>query len=216
MVKPVLAKRVFWIMAICAVECIYFPINSRMTGGVVPRTELDVFPIIPIWVLPYLLCFPLWLFSLIWIILKIDDRHFKAIITAGLLSFSIGVSTFILYPTYVVSPQLVSTGIFTDLLRFVYLHAGGYNAFPSGHVYITTLIALFFSRCYPRQKWMWMAIAVIVSLSTLFIGQHYLVDVFGGLLVALAGYHFGLWWAGLLPASKRVKPPRSSLLRSQR
>lgn len=215
MTKFILLKRLFWILVVCAVEGLYFPTNSGMAGGIAPKTQLDVFPIIPIWVVPYLLCYPFWMFSLIWIVLKMDEKTFKAIIAACLLSFSMGVSTFILFPTYVVPPHLVSKGVFVDLLRFVYVFAGGYNALPSGHVYITTLIALFFGRCYPRQKWIWAAVVVIVSLSTLFTGQHYLVDVFGGLLVAFLGYQFGLWWAGLLPASKRVKPPRSPLLRSQ-
>lgn len=216
MVKLILAKRVFWILVISAVECLYFPINSGVKGGIAPRTQLDVFPIIPIWVVPYLLCYPFWIFSLIWVVLKMDEKNFKAIIAACLLSFSMGVATFILFPTYVIPPQLESKGVFVDLLRSVYVFAGGYNAFPSGHVYITTLMALFFSRCYPRQRWMWAAIVAIVSLSTLFTGQHYLVDVFGGLFVALVGYHFGLWWAGLLPASKRLKPPHSSPLRTHR
>jgi membrane-associated phospholipid phosphatase len=58
---------------------------------------------------------------------------------------------------------------------------------------------------------------VIVSLSTLFTGQHYILDVLGGYLVALAGYRFGLWWAGFYYARKqsskraRKRIPSSSL-----
>jgi membrane-associated phospholipid phosphatase len=216
MSKTVLLKRFFWILGICAIQSLYFPINLRMTGGIVPKTSFDIFPVIPIWVLPYLVCFPLWLFCLAWIILKMDNRTFKAVVAAFLLSLLMAVSTFVLFPTYVIPPKVISTGVFADLLRFVNLYAGGYNAFPSGHVYITTLIALFFGHCYPRQKWIWMAVVIIVSLSTLFTGQHYLVDVLGGLLVALMGFHFGLWWAGLLPATKGFRGPGLSILRHPR
>jgi membrane-associated phospholipid phosphatase len=80
---------------------------------------------------------------------------------------------------------------------------GRYDAFPSGHIYITTLLALFFSRWYPRQKLLWFLILVIVSFSTLFTGQHYILDVIGGYAVAFSGYHFGLWWTGFLPSQKR-------------
>jgi membrane-associated phospholipid phosphatase len=45
----------------------------------------------------------------------------------------------------------------------------------------------------------WILILVIVSFSTLFTGQHYILDVLGGYAVAFSGYQFGLWWTGFLP-----------------
>jgi membrane-associated phospholipid phosphatase len=45
---------------------------------------------------------------------------------------------------------------------------------------------------------------IVISLSTLFTGQHYILDVLGGYVLALAGYCFGLWWAGLLPTKNRA------------
>jgi membrane-associated phospholipid phosphatase len=100
-------------------------------------------------------------------------------------------------------------------LRIMHEHWGRYDAFPSGHVYITTLLALFFSRWYPRYKLLWSVILGVVSLSTLFTGQHYILDVLGGYLAALAGYHFGLWWVGLYPAQKRTnKRPRKRIASS--
>jgi len=74
---------------------------------------------------------------------------------------------------------------------------------PSGHVYITTLLALSFSRWHPRYKILWAVVVVIVSLSTLFTAQHYILDVVGGYIVALAGYHFGLWWTGVYQPQER-------------
>ena len=81
-------------------------------------------------------------------------------------------------------------------MRGIHESWGRYSALPSGHVYITTLLALLFTRWYPRLRTPWTLIVVTVSLSTLFTAQHYLLDVLGGYLVALAGYSFGLWWAG--------------------
>lgn len=77
----------------------------------------------------------------------------------------------------------------------------------------TTLLALFFCRWYPRQTLLWILILVIVSLSTLFTGQHYILDVLGGYAVAYNGYHFGLWWAGFVSTRNRPdkRIPSSSL-----
>jgi membrane-associated phospholipid phosphatase len=67
-----------------------------------------------------------------------------------------------------------------------------YNAFPSGHVYITTLIALFWSRWFPQWRWFWGATVIVICLATLFTGQHYLPDPIGGLILAWVGYQIGL------------------------
>jgi membrane-associated phospholipid phosphatase len=50
-----------------------------------------------------------------------------------------------------------------------------------------------------------MMILVIISLSTLFTGQHYILDVIGGYVVAWVGFHFGLWWAGFYAPQKRPR-----------
>jgi membrane-associated phospholipid phosphatase len=149
----------------------------------------------------------MWFIAITWIILKMEDRLFRATVAACFLTFAIGTLTFIFFPTYVKATALEGNGIFISLLRTVYENWGRYDAFPSGHVYITTLLVLFYGRWYPRRKFLWISILGVVSLSTLFTGQHYVVDVLGGYLVAFAGYHFGLWWVGLLPAPNRLKQP---------
>jgi membrane-associated phospholipid phosphatase len=58
---------------------------------------------------------------------------------------------------------------------------------------MTTLLALFYSLWYPRQKWIWMSILAIVCLSTLFTGQHYILDVVTGLALGIAGFYAGFW-----------------------
>jgi membrane-associated phospholipid phosphatase len=198
-----LNKRIFFIFLACCIQTIYIPTSGRVTGGIEPKLPIDIFPIWPIWVLPYVLCYILWFSSMAWVILKIEDRLFRSFVAACMLTFAIGTTTFTFFPTYVKAVTLEGNDIFTILLRIIHENWGRYSAFPSGHVYITTLLVLFFSRWYPRSKFLWILILLIVSLSTLFTGQHYILDVLGGYLVALAGYHFGLWWAGFYSAQKR-------------
>lgn len=205
-------KRILlFILAYC-IQLIYVPTSNRVSGGVEPKLSIDIFPIWAIWVLPYVLCYVLWLSSVIWIILKTEDRMFRSFIAACIFTFTFGVIIFIFVPTYVKPASLTGNDVFTMLLRIIHEHWGRYDAFPSGHVYITTLLALFISRWYPRQKWLWNLILVIVSFSTLFTGQHYILDVLGGYAVAFSGYHFGLWWTGFLPAQKRPRKRISSSL----
>ncbi len=200
----IFGKRLLLILLVWGIEMMYAPTSNQIAGGIEPKLSIDIFPIWPIWVLPYVLCYALWLFSCVWIILKMEDRLFQAFVVACALTFSIGIATYIFFPTYVKAAPLPGNDIFTSLLRFIHQDFGRYDALPSGHIYITTLLALFFSRWYPRQKFMWLLILVIVSLSTLFTGQHYLLDLIAGYIVAAAGYFFGLWWAGLVPVQKRL------------
>jgi membrane-associated phospholipid phosphatase len=181
---------------------IYIPTSNRISGGIEPKLSIDIFPIWPIWVLPYVLCYVLWFSSMAWIILRTEDRQFHSFVAACMVTFAIGAVTFIFFPTYVQAAALEGNDVFTLLLRMIHETWGRYAAFPSGHVYITGLLTLFFSRWYPRWKFFWIGVLVMVSLSTLFTGQHYILDVVGGYLAALAGYYFGLWWAGFYGIQK--------------
>ena len=181
-----LNKRILFVILVCCIQMIYVPTSNRVTGGIEPKLSIDVFPVWTIWVLPYVSCYFFWLSSMVWVILKAEDRLFRALLAACILTFTIGTSTFIFFPTYIKATPLTGNDIFTFLLRIIHENWGRYDAFPSGHVYITTLLTLFFSRWYPRRKYLWILILVVVSFSTLFTGQHYILDVLGGYVVALA------------------------------
>lgn len=205
-----LNKRILFLVLVCGIQMIYVPTSFRTTGGIEPKLSIDIFPVWPIWIVPYMLCYPLWLFSSLWAMLKMEDRLFRALVIACLLMFAVANATFIFFPTYVRQMTFQGNDIFTLLLRMVHENWGRYSAFPSGHVYITTLLVLFFSRWYPRQRFLWILILIVISFSTLFTGQHYILDVLGGYGIAFAGYHFGLWWVGLLPTQNR--PAKRQLL----
>jgi membrane-associated phospholipid phosphatase len=186
---------------------VYIPTSNRIEGGIEPKLPIDVFPVSAIWVLPYIFCYVLWITSLVWILYTVDDRAFRSFIAACMLTFSLGVTTFVFFPTYVPAAVLEGKDIFTNILRMIHESWGRYAALPSGHVYITALLALFFSRWYPYSRPLWMVILIVVSLSTLFTAQHYILDVIAGYLVALAGYYFGLWWIGVYSRQKQIRKP---------
>lgn len=191
-----LTRRLLLVFVACCIQSIYIPTSNRLVGGVEPKLPIDIFPVSAIWVLPYVACYVLWLGSFLWILFKVEDRPFRAFLAACMLTFGLAALTFMFFPTYVPAARLEGNDVFTNILRTIHESWGRYAALPSGHVYITTLLALFFSRWYPRHKPLWMVILAVVSLSTLFTAQHYILDVLGGYLVALGGYYFGLWWAG--------------------
>lgn len=189
-------KRLLWIAIIWAIQLIYLPTSGWLTGGIEPKLPIDIFPLWPVWVVPYVLCYPLWFAGFAWAAFKTSDRMFRAFAVAFLVTCSVSIAIFFIFPTYVPPAELHGDGILIALLRFLHEGAGRYNALPSGHIYITALLAFFYTLWYPRNKPLWMAILVIVSFSTLFTAQHYILDIVGGLLVAALGYTVGMKLSG--------------------
>jgi membrane-associated phospholipid phosphatase len=191
-----IGKRLLWIALIWAIQLIYLPTSELLSGGIEPKLPIDIFPIWPVWVVPYVLCYPLWFAGFAWAALRMSDRMFRAFAVAFLVTCSVSIAIFFIFPTYVPPAAVNGSDIFASLLRFFHEGTGRYNALPSGHIYITALLAFFYSLWYRRYSSLWWFILVIVSLSTLFTAQHYILDIVGGLIVAALGYHVGLKWTG--------------------
>ena len=210
-----LGKRILWIALIWAIQLLYLPTSEMLTGGIEPKLPVDVFPIWPIWVVPYVLCYPLWTAGFAWAAFKMNDRMFRSFTIAFLVTCSVSIAIFVIFPTYVPPSVLYGNDIYTRLLRFFHEGTGRYDALPSGHIYVTALLVFFYSLWYPRHKPVWISILVIVSFSTLFTAQHYILDILAGLLVAGMGYYAGLKWTGFprlqtQPAKEKITFPPGS------
>ena len=188
------AKRLVWCALLFGIQGLYFPLNRFLKGGMELKTTLDDYvPLWSIWVLPYGLVCVWWIAAYLWAAWRMEEDLYEAFFIASAFVSVAALTIFTVFPTYVIRPVLSGTDWPSQLLNWVYTNDYMYNAFPSGHVYITTLIALFWSRCFPRWRLALAATVVIVILATLFTHQHYLPDPIGGLALAWFGYRIGLW-----------------------
>lgn len=98
--------------------------------------------------------------------------------------------TFLLYQTEVPRPEIFGDDMFSQLLRLTYQMDKPYNGFPSQHVLTTTiiLIAILKSKSTKGYKIFSAILCTLILLSTLFIKQHMLLDVFGGVVYGSASY----------------------------
>ncbi len=181
------------VLVVCAAS-LYFPLNRKLTGGFNLSIWLDDWvPLWSVWVVPYLLCLPVWVGGLVWAAWKMDEQLFRSFVYACLFVLLSAALIYYFLPTYVKRPTLTKGNWSMRILQLVYQHDGDYNAFPSGHVSQTSLICLFYGHLYPNLAWLWVSMVIVVILSTLFTRQHYLADPFGGLMIAWVGYRFGLY-----------------------
>lgn len=201
--EPPLGKRLLLILGAVLIQSIYTPTSLFMTGGIEPKLPIDVVPLWVVWVIPYTLCYPLWIFGTLWLTLRSDARLFRTAVAGLFFTFSVSMLIFLLFPTYVVHPDITGDDMLSKLLLSLMIAGGDYDACPSGHMYITTLLACFYSEWYPNYKWLWVSIVVIVIFATLFTKQHYILDVVGGLAIGWLGYRFGHWWDTMAGNFKR-------------
>lgn len=186
-------KRLIWCALLFGIQGLYFPLNRFLKGGVEFKTILDdSVPLWPVWVIPYMLVCGWWIVAYIWAAWSMEERLYEAFFIASAFVCVSALTVFAVFPTYVVRPLIDGDGWTTQILNWIYTNDHMYNAFPSGHVYITTVIALFWSRWFPRWKWLWALTVLVIALATLFTHQHYLPDPIGGLLLAWIGYHIGV------------------------
>ncbi|MBN1135163.1 MAG: phosphatase PAP2 family protein [Anaerolineae bacterium] len=196
--------RLAWLCVLAAVALLYLPINRIVKGGVILSLPWDALvPFWPIWAVPYLLCIPWWVASFIWAARRMDDARYRAFVVAALAAMLTAYTVFVLYPTYVERPVPVGHSWPVELVRSIYNNDRLNNAFPSAHTYTTVLIALFWWDWRPKLRWLWATMAIVVVLSTLFTGQHNLLDPVGGIIWAYAGYRFGWWWVRRPQARRR-------------
>ena len=120
-----------------------------------------------------------------------DYTTVRRLVRAFGLTLLIAYTTYLLFPVYFERPHLEVSSFHTWLLSLEYLDKP-YNHFPSLHVALSWL-AVHASQVSGRSRLGLGVVAVGITVSTVFVKQHYIVDVLYGCALAwvawrLAGY----------------------------
>ena len=187
-------KRLSLLTLLLLISMLYFPLNRLLTDGYNLKIALDEFvPIVPEFIIPYMLFLPFWVIAFLLAAWKMDDRLFRAFMLGSIAATTVATAIYFAFPTYTERPLIEVSGWASGLLQTLYSNDGLFNAFPSGHVLFTTLIAFFGAAWQPRWSLWLHGSVVLVILSTLLTGQHHLLDPIGGMALGWGGYRFGLW-----------------------
>ena len=153
-------------------------------------TELDtMIPFIPEMVWVYVSYIPLLLYGL----LKAEEKPlFYGITSAMVVSVVIASGMFLAFPAIYPRPDILfQTDNITMLAMWlVYYFDNPINCFPSLHVALSWVIALFYKRHKKPTRFVLMFWALAISVSVLFVKQHFLLDVGFGYVVASFSYWF--------------------------
>jgi membrane-associated phospholipid phosphatase len=154
------------------------------------KIELDqAIPLILPFVLAYLLYFP-FVYGGWGVIFFLSPRMFRryafAMMTIGLITGIVDIT----YNTYAARAFVVPTDFLSRTLIWLYSLNQPTTALPSLHVSHSLCTGFFLSKIYPKLTGIWVTSVILITLSTLFVKTHYLIDVvisvFLGIAVSLA------------------------------
>jgi len=152
----------------------------------------------------YFLHFPLPLAAAFFLWVKNKQQYYRFVVALIILSFA-GFITFLLFPAappwYAANEGLISITKITHLtvdrlgwtwnLSYYYAHLNPnpVAAIPSLHAAYPTLVLLALRRYNKRFFWFFLPYPPLVWLSTIYLGEHYAIDVIAGVAYAAAAYY---------------------------
>jgi membrane-associated phospholipid phosphatase len=177
----------------------YLPINLFSVGREARTLFLpgeERVPFLPIWEYFYVLSY--FVGALLYVTVR-DWTTLARLLRATGAALFVAYTTYLVFPVYFDRPHLEADSLHSWLLSIEYLDKP-YNNFPSLHVTLSWL-AVFASQVSRSTRIALVLIAVAISVSTVFVKQHYIVDVVYGFALASL-----TWWL----AASRVKATASA------
>ncbi len=172
----------------------------------------DLIPFCEIFVIPYVLWYFLIVGSLLYFALY-NTESFRNLMKFIIITQVVAMAVYIIFPNRQdLRPEVFERdNIFTDIVSLLYFFDTDTNVCPSLHVAYSVGIASVWLKEKSASKWMkFFAVvaAILISLSTVFIKQHSIVDAFAALLVCIFAelMVFGRYWS--LKKKKKLSTDR--------
>jgi len=176
-----------YLLIIPMLSLIYTWLNKSPVEVNMLYTDLDHdIPFIKAYVIPYMMWMPFLYFTLVYFYFKDRKLYFTALI-AYTVSVLICYGIYIVFQTTVPRPVIADTDVLSMLVLFIYQNDAPFNCFPSIHCLSSYLLYTAARKSKAIGQWETAsigAIALIIIISTLFVKQHVVLDVFAGIILA--------------------------------
>lgn len=167
----------------------YFPMHCALD---------DWIPFCELFVIPYLLWFVA-LFAIHAYTLFYDVETFKKLMKFIIITYSISTVIYFIFPNCqnLRPEEFARDNIFTRFMAMFYQFDTNTNVFPSLHVVGSVAVAL--GTWYAKglqKRWIKVSVvilAVLISISTVFLKQHSALDILGAIIVCLVAYPFSFY-----------------------
>lgn len=203
-------ERALLICLVVASYGLYLPVGawSARLAAAAPTTMLDrATPFVPELVFVYGLLYPL---AALPLVVPIERLLFRRVAMAYLIILVASFVIFVAWPVHMTQrPTPVEDGSFAAwTIELVYWVDRSSNCFPSLHVSTALLAALCALKVDRAVGVGAVVLSVVISASTMFVKQHWFVDLAGGAVLA-----FVVWWFLVRPFPAGPAPPDRRQLR---
>jgi membrane-associated phospholipid phosphatase len=175
----------FSLLVLPVFESVYFLLNHTSGRVYNLATVFDqMIPFIKYFALPYVVWYPFVMITLLGL-MKRQPRLYVTTLISCLMGLALSYTFFILAQTTTPRPPIDGHDLFTRVVLYIYHADKPYNSFPSIHVLISFVLFRACARLNIRAPIFTASVrgfAVMIILSTLFIKQHTLLDVAGGIV----------------------------------
>ncbi|KKQ24671.1 MAG: Ser/Thr and Tyr protein phosphatase (Dual specificity) [Candidatus Roizmanbacteria bacterium GW2011_GWC2_37_13] len=163
-----------------AVKSLYIPLNKRKSKYYWRLKIDDRIPFLPIFIIPYLGYF-------VWILVAIiylwKTQYINKFFVLYIISYILAGLFWYFFPNGVRRPIIKSKNIFSKITSFIYSIDDDTNGFPSAHIFGTLICSYFLILAFSAYSLQIFTVGFVISISTLFTKQHYLIDILGGILI---------------------------------
>lgn len=159
----------------------------------------DIMPFTPFFIIFYILAFAQWFF-----VYLATAKHSRSlcyeIFSSEITAKIIGAIFFLVLPTTIARPEITGNDVFSQLTSFIYSADTPDNLFPSFHCLDSWIC---FRAWLKMKKFqdkpavartvnvLHLLFTLAVFVSTVFVKQHFFIDIIGGVAVAEIGLLFG-------------------------
>lgn len=188
-------KHAFWLLYVPVYLTVFSLVEKYVTTGYwVSYTPLDdKIPFVEQFVIAYIIWFPAIWGTGLYLLIR-DPYPFRRYVWSLIIGYSFSLAVYFIFPNgQDLRPAAFEhTNIFTDAVQSFYSSDTNTNVLPSMHVIGTSAVVFaVFDSSRLRKPWLCVMVVIIgimIDLSTVFIKQHSILDVWAGLAVSAAIY----------------------------
>lgn len=171
---------------------------SHLESSVVPKYVMharldDHIPFIPVFIIPYLSWFAYISFGFLYSAVK-SKKEFYRLCMFVFGGMAISYIIYMLFPNCQdLRPKSLGTDVFSKIIAFVYRMDNPANVSPSIHVMDSIALNTAITNCaeiYKNKRMEYISVIwmILICLSTLFVKQHSILDVGGGIILSACLY----------------------------
>ena len=149
----------------------------------------NIIPFVPFFILFYILAYAQWVFSYIHHSKQNESLCYQ-LVSANIIAKAIAGVFFIVLPAEIQLPEINGNGLWDTLTQFIYHADTPRTLFPSLHCLESWMC--FRTAMYVTNKPKWYVpaqgiLTILIFASTVFVKQHFFVDIFAGIAVSELG-----------------------------